>query len=225
MCKPLAVLVRLVPVLVASLALAALPSAAQEASDTPDAPLYREIMRWGETDRSSPGWRRWDQVEWSPDGERIAALGWSEGSSRLFIWDARTGEELVTFDQMSIYGFDWSPDGLQIAGVTHDGSNLVIYIWNSVTGEVTNTIVWTSDREGTRAYVIDWSPDGRFLATTGHDLVAWDLDDESSQSLHRYWEGGTDIAWSPDSQKLAAVGVNSIEVGVPGVTLPQFGGQ
>jgi WD40 repeat protein len=225
MCKPLSALVRLVPVLVASLALAVLPSAAQEATDTRSAPLYREIMRWGETNRYRSHLHQWSQVKWSPDGKKIAALGWRSGEgARISIWDVETGHRLLLIKRVDAYGFDWSPDSTRLVTTPAVNSSEGIQIWDAKTGEVLDVWIRPTVRENQMfTSRVAWNPNGSLIATNGAELLLWNLSNRRVEALRKYGDGGTDLDWSSDGQQLVSYGVNYIDPGFSSVSVQVWG--
>ncbi|MDT3739666.1 MAG: choice-of-anchor D domain-containing protein [Candidatus Kapabacteria bacterium] len=140
-------------------------------------------------------------VNWSPDGSRVATASWSIASR---IWDSETGEVLH-----SIFGLTgttntirWSPDGSHLA--TTGGVYNAAYISDSGTGITLDTLF------GHTGYVVDvnWSPDGNYVATASNDSTAriWDIG--SGETLHTLI-GHTDkvfsVKWCPDGSRIATV--------------------
>jgi WD40 repeat protein len=109
-------------------------------------------------------------LAFSPDGERLAALGCCDGGSSIVVWDARAGRELVRPDQeREVSSIAFSPDG-RLAGGTRDGG---VLLWNArgrpdpppfaaATGTVDP---------------VSFSPDGKLLAASSADQTAtlWGL--------------------------------------------------
>jgi WD40 repeat protein len=117
-------------------------------------------------------------VFWSPDGSRIVTTSWD---MRAQVWDAGTGQELVTFlghvgepqnrfhGRDTLFGGGWSPDGSRIA--TTGGYGLV-RIWDSSTGDELLHFQPTTDY----GPLANWSPDGSKIATCSipQVLQIWD---------------------------------------------------
>jgi WD40 repeat protein/serine/threonine protein kinase/DNA-binding XRE family transcriptional regulator len=98
---------------------------------------------------------------WSPDGTRILTSSWAGNGAT--IWDAKTGEIVLTYKEHSGgIGFSsWSPNGKRIA--TGD-SNGVVKIWDAETG---TTLLSFPVPVGDYLFQLDWSPDGEWLAGVG----------------------------------------------------------
>jgi Tol biopolymer transport system component len=57
-----------------------------------------------------------DEIEWSPDGSRVAILNdLGAGDWRLFVLNADGSDVRVLVEDAPVSGFDWSPDGTRIA--------------------------------------------------------------------------------------------------------------
>ncbi|HEX9068233.1 MAG TPA: hypothetical protein VF807_05650, partial [Ktedonobacterales bacterium] len=117
-------------------------------------------------DHHAPVWA----VAWSPDGKRIAsgtgeagAQGPNYVNNGVRVWDATTGQTLVTFTahaKNQVYALAWSPDGSQIVSSGDDGTS---YVWDAATGHITlmyhTTFFWSDD----------WSPKTNLIASASND--------------------------------------------------------
>jgi WD40 repeat protein/class 3 adenylate cyclase len=135
-------------------------------------------------------------VSYSPDGTRLAT---TSGDRTVKIWDASTGQELLSFSA-SEPGFvvliKFSPDGTRLAS-THDDNTA--RIWDATTGEELLTI------SGDPAVDIAWNPDGTRLASTHEDNLAriWDATTgEELLTLSGHTEYLTWVSFSPDGTRL-----------------------
>ncbi|MBL6750720.1 MAG: Tol-Pal system beta propeller repeat protein TolB [Nevskia sp.] len=97
---------------------------------------------------------------WSPDGRKLAFVGFERGNSAIYIQTLATGELLKFVGEKGINGApSWSPDGSRLAVTLSFEHNPDIYIIDLGT---------KSRRRITTDFGIDtdanWSPDGRTLA-------------------------------------------------------------
>lgn len=110
----------------------------------------------------------------SPDGRRVAS---GEFYGSLKIWDANTGETLVTFGRKhtGVHALAFSPDGKTlVSGSNRNG----LKIWDAEKGIELRSI----DDFKTAVDQVVFSPDGRFLVSAGirdskgssGGLVLWD---------------------------------------------------
>lgn len=143
------------------------------------------------------------RVQWSPEGERLAAPG---ADGVIYIWDTASGQVIQRLQQHTdrVYSLTWSPDGKQLASISRDRS---IYIWDAISGKALSTY----KAEDKSAYCIAWSPDGRWLAWSSSGTGVQVLEVAKGEIAH-VLEGQAQsiygLAWSPDSQRIAAGGLD-----------------
>ena len=99
-------------------------------------------------------------VIFSPDGKRIATSTCNWGfrdrtgkTGQIKLWDASTGDELLTLNARAGYNLSFGPNGNRLAG----GNK----VWDTTTGKELLTV------EG-RGDIQDFSPDGKLLVGRGH---------------------------------------------------------
>lgn len=98
---------------------------------------------------------------WSPQSDRFAFVGFSQGSSVLTVVDMHAKGKTTTYQLEGIPYFSnpaWSPDGEEIvvSGMVDGQGDL--YLFNLKSGKVTQlTDDWYADVQP------QWSPDGRFI--------------------------------------------------------------
>ncbi len=116
-------------------------------------------------------------VEYSPDGTRLAAAAYREGTGRVVIWDAVSGERTGELtDPTAQFGFlAFSPNGRLLASLGH---NDTVALWDVSTGARWATLT------GHTATVTDlaWSPEGDVLASVGRDqtITTWTTDSDAA---------------------------------------------
>jgi WD40 repeat protein len=101
------------------------------------------------------------RAAWSPDAKRIAT--YSEDATGGRIWDANTGELLLTFTGHagSVFGLDWSASGERLLTVSNDRT---ARIWDAATGaELLSYSFGPQLTEGA------WSPDMKRIALSAAD--------------------------------------------------------
>lgn len=137
---------------------------------------------------------------WSPDGERLAAVG----DTGVQVWDATRGRLL--WSEQREHGhrvLSWSPDGRRLVTAGEDGA---LAWWNTRTGEVTAD---SALGDGSNAREISWSPDGARVAVADFGGTIRLLDPNTGnavgQALARAskYSLGSTLVWSPDSRFLA----------------------
>ncbi|HZU04254.1 MAG TPA: hypothetical protein VFA10_31630, partial [Ktedonobacteraceae bacterium] len=100
------------------------------------------------------------KVAWSPDGTRIASVGWKT----IHVWDATTGATLITYIDHtdSVRDITWSPDSQYIASASNDKT---VHIWNARTG----SRLFIYDQHKEEVASVAWSPDGTRIASACKD--------------------------------------------------------
>jgi WD40 repeat protein len=142
----------------------------------------------------------WD-AQWSPDGRRI---GTSSYDSTARIWDAATGEELLTLEHPApARFFNWSPDGRRIVTTGQDG---VARVWDTGSGEL---LLEIAARETDFFFTASWSPDGsRLAASYGGEAIVNIYDAETGDSLTSFYAGdfAHRLPWSPEGDRIVTGG-------------------
>jgi WD40 repeat protein/transcriptional regulator with XRE-family HTH domain len=157
-------------------------------------------------------------VSWSPDGRRIAtADSWGQGKTAV-IWDAQTGEPLITFVGHTHWVQDiyWSPDGSKI--VTTGWDNLA-KVWDANTGKELLTFTGHVGEPVGKFNGVDslfgggWSPDGTRISTTGGSgtVRVWDArTGEEYLVFQATSDVGPSARWSPDGTRLATCSIPQV---------------
>lgn len=151
-------------------------------------------------------------VEWSPDGAKLAAGNLimkapELGLSHLVIWDTNTWKivfESTSDSEVSVpFGaLAWSPNSRRLAASVPEHGLAVLDV---ATGE----IISAQKDFLTPPTDIDWAPDGsRIIATgdLGFGFRRWRLDTNESVRLYdpRAGSGAFQLAWSPDGKRIAS---------------------
>jgi WD40 repeat protein len=143
-------------------------------------------------------------LAWSPDGNKLAALG-----NRVVVWGLNTGQNFDVLEfpdnEANAGTVDWSPDSENLALIrwNYDPDNpfgKITQIWYESTNEVTNL----GNRLSHDQPAAKWSPDGKMIAISDNDSIGiWDV--TSGEVLREFDNVAdvTDMAWSPDDTQLA----------------------
>jgi WD40 repeat protein/transcriptional regulator with XRE-family HTH domain len=139
-------------------------------------------------------------VAFSPDGTRLATVGPDKTAT---IWDAVTGEELLTLagHKEAILGLAYSPDGMRIATASYDATTK---LWDAETGAELLTFSGNASRHTGVAF----SPDGTRLAIVSDDGTAKVWDASGGQQLFTlsgHSSAVRAVAFSPDGTHIATV--------------------
>lgn len=129
-----------------------------------DDALYRVPANGGAPERIASLWRWYSSfIRWSPDGRRIAALGWESpeiDENSVYLVSASGGEprrlRALTGDQGAyLEGLEWHPDGRRLSYFDYE---IVRTRFLDLDGNVSDPIF--DHREGWE-YLGHWRPDGR----------------------------------------------------------------
>lgn len=143
-------------------------------------------------------------VAWSPNGSSLATAG---PGMRTQIWDATSGDNLLTCPREITERVAWSPDGTRIAASRVENSSYAVEIWDIA--KSCKIIEYSGHSESISA--IAWSPDGTRIASSEFfDAIhIWNANSGESLRVYRLRDLGAililieSVAWSPDSSSIA----------------------
>lgn len=143
---------------------------------------------------------------WSPDGSKLAYVGYDNGRSAIFIADLASGERRRLVEERGINGSPaWSPDGTKLAATLSLGHNPDIYVIDLASGGKQRL---TSD--AAIETETTWSPDGRSLAFTSDRsgtprVYVMNADGSGLRGLPALGRQNANPCYSPDGRTLAMV--------------------
>jgi len=153
-----------------------------------------------------------DEVDWSPDGEKIVYV---TRTYHLCIVDMGRNEKAIK-TRSKIWSPKWSPDGNKISFLRFSqkkGEKMSLMLISADSGE---KVVLATNVEYHQSY--DWSPDGTkivYTSTENDQNDLWVMDNDGSNKI-RLTKGKYVISpvWSPDGSKIAFCVGNDIWVAV-----------
>jgi eukaryotic-like serine/threonine-protein kinase len=152
-------------------------------------------------------------VAFSPDGSRIVSGGFnvpdvkrsvggsSEGAA-LKVWDAVTGQELLTLKghTAAVQSLAFSADGKRIVSGSWDNT---LKVWDAVTGQELLTLKGHSSQ----VWSVAFSPDGKRIVSGSYDntLKVWDAATGKETLTQRGHTGSVEsVAFSPDGKRIVS---------------------
>ena len=149
-----------------------------------------------------------DAVTFSPDGQRLASFSQVENATK--VWDAASGEELLTLHGVTSNSLAYSPDGQRLATSGADGT---VRVWDALSGQDPPSFRGHTSVVGGVAF----SRDGRRLVSVSQDRSwkMWDVN--TRQEIRGGRCDGIRVAFSPDGTRfVTGGGGNSQRPDLPG---------
>ncbi|MEZ6121592.1 MAG: protein kinase [Planctomycetaceae bacterium] len=152
-------------------------------------------------------------VEWSPDGQQIAAAG-TDGSIRIWNSDG-VPQASVTGNQSAVTDVAWSHDGSRLAFA--DNSRGVVIC--SPDGSLLQTLE-LQDKGGTHS--VDWHPDGSLAAGTQRGIVLFDPEFKARPLPRAHSRWTCAVRYSPDGRWLVGSGQKVERFSADGSPVAEF---
>ena len=151
--------------------------------------------------RSHPTHKGSQSIQFSPNGQLIAAAGRNNGKNNTVeIWNVESGEkqhQLLGHDNV-IRTVAFGPDGETMAS---SGSDRTIRLWAVASGELKFVLNDGEDIHSDRIQSLSISPDGQWLAAASfdHTVSIWNLSEKKLHSRLTDFSGRvTAVKFSPD---------------------------
>ncbi|MEZ8217842.1 WD40-like Beta Propeller Repeat [Candidatus Fervidibacteria bacterium JGI MDM2 SSWTFF-3-K9] len=162
------------------------------------------VERGGEAKRITDHPYRDFDIDWSPDGRKLAFISERDGNREVYIVDVRTRElrRLTNTPDAAESNPEWSPTGNYVAFVR---------------GPFGRQLCWVDVNTGEERVVVEgpfigefaWSPDGRWICFNRRDpannvtdlyIVPWNGGEPVNVTRMPYWNGS--IVWTKDGKNI-----------------------
>jgi WD40 repeat protein len=185
-------------------ALALSPSGALVALAREDNTILLRVAASGKPTLTLPGH---SSPAFSPGGGILASKA---GDNTIKLWDTASGRLLRTLsghtDSVLSVAF-FSPNGRSVAAAGSDNS---VAIWDVASGQLVHALRGHSGAVLSLAF----TRDGKFLASASLDytIKVWELASELPVRTLELREAAVAVAFSPDGERLASAGENSLNI-------------
>ncbi|GHO64341.1 hypothetical protein KSC_032330 [Ktedonobacter sp. SOSP1-52] len=161
-------------------------------------------------------------IAWSPDGQYLVSwLDSEDKKTSLGVWNAQTSTFFQAIPETSEWssfnpgGVSWSPDSKRLAIGRLQG----VQIWDITSARMVGSYALSKECASVR-----WSPDGRSLAAAevlSNIVHVWDTQSgQHIQTTIPYRTAIHDLAWAPDSKRLALALLSAYaDSGIPTILL------
>jgi len=162
------------------------------------------VEKGGEAKRITDHPYRDFDIDWSPDGRKLAFISERDGNREVYIVDVRTRElrRLTNTPDAAESNPEWSPTGNYVAFVR---------------GPFGRQLCWVDVNTGEEKVVVEgpfigefaWSPDGRWICFNRRDpannvtdlyIVPWNGGEPVNVTRMPYWNGS--IVWTKDGKNI-----------------------
>ena len=168
-------------------------------------------------------------VAWSPDSTRIASGGSRYGAT-VEVWNALDGTTVYNQPYTpplsiiaTVESLAWSPDGTRIV-IDETGNYEDVHAWDAADGGHDTKFELPSTLLITHVSQVAWSPDSKRIAaacestdlTTSNNhagtVLVWDVASAKTLTYYTTQSDVKSVAWSLDSQRIAAAIENTVQV-------------
>ncbi|HZU67148.1 MAG TPA: serine/threonine-protein kinase [Ktedonobacteraceae bacterium] len=140
-------------------------------------------------------------LRWSPDGTRIAS---ASKDRTAHVIDAGTGARILIYSKHTrgVQALAWSPDSSRVVSASSDKT---AQVWDAGSGAT--KLIYRGHPDSVQG--VDWATDGRSIATCSSNAQVWDA--TTGKRILNYNQPPLihGVAWSPDSTRVASVGVDT----------------
>lgn len=164
-----------------------------------DAGDWQETAHYQVVARDDSYFVRIDDIAWSPSGTHLS-MGIDDGTIHMWNLSTDSAPDIWKGHTDLVTSVSWSPDGSELVSAGYDH---IARFWDVTAG---SQIPERTVSKG--ADWVEWSPNGDYLASSrkGNTFI-WDaMSGQQVAALEGEDLSNSNLAWSPDSEKLAIGG-------------------